>query len=77
MDFDDYDAVDMVIQERQCSRLRALSKVLRACGDPDWWFPLTVIEGVPVGVGVDLPWAPDIYEEKVRWALGQPNGDPE
>ena len=70
---------DLEIAPGQCFRLRALAGVLRALGDPDWDFPLTLVDGVAIGVGVELPRAPWLYEAKVKWALeddvAEPNRD--
>ena len=68
---------DLEVAPRQCFRLGALSKVLGAFGDPDADFPLSLVGGVRVGVGVSLPRAPAIYEAKVSWTLGDPQGEPE
>ena len=70
-------APDFEVQPRQCFRLKALSGVLKAFGDPDWAFPLGLVGGVPVGVDGSLPRAEAIYEAKVRWSLGEGTGEPE
>ena len=71
------DDEDMKIALPQCFRLTALTKVLRAYGDPDWRFPQTLIGGVPIGVDEELPRTPAVYEAKVKWALGDDFDNPE
>ena len=68
---------DLEIAPRQCFRLTALSKILKAFEDPDWFFPQTLIGGVLIGVDEELPRAPAIYEAKVKWALKDQYDDPE
>ena len=68
---------DLEIAPRQCFRLTALSKILKAFEDPDWFFPQTLIGGVSIGVDEELPQAPSIYEAKVKWALKDQYDDPE
>ena len=68
---------EMSAEPGQCFRLRALSRLLALAGDPDWDFPLKLVDGVPLGVGVELPRTPAVFESKVKWALGDFDGDPE
>ena len=49
---------------------RRMSATLKMMGDPDCDF-LAVIaaEGVPIGVDVELPRTPTVFEEKTKWPL--------
>lgn len=48
-----------------------IAELLRKCGDPDWSFFLDLREGVPLGVGVDMPRVPAVFEAKERWNLAE------
>ena len=65
------------LEQGQCFRLKALSRFLELAGDPDWELPLELAGGVPLGVGKELPRTPAIYEAKVKWSLGDFDGEPE
>ena len=67
----------MKAEEGQCFRLRAFSRLLQLAGDPDWSFPLELMGGVSIGVNQELPRTPAIYEAKVKWTLGDFDGEPE
>ena len=77
-------AVDQILIDRglEPSRLisdratainfRRMSAALELMGDPDSNFLLEIAAvGVPIGVDVELPRTPEIFEEKVKWALDQ------
>ena len=42
---------------------------LKACGDPDYEVLKSYIEGVPIGIGVDLPRTPLVFPEKHKWSI--------
>ena len=71
------EAIDYEVAERQCFRLRMLSKVLRAFGDPDWEFVIGLESGVSLGVSEELPRAEAIFEEKSKWKLEDDGAEPE
>ena len=60
---------DARIAAGQSFRLRLFSLLLKQFGDPDWELPESMAEGVPLGVGVELPRTPAVYEEQVKWSL--------
>ena len=49
---------DMSIADGQALRLRLIALMLRNFGDPDWDFYNGLGEGVPLGVGVEMPRTP-------------------
>ena len=55
--------------EGQEMYLGTISFLLKDLGDPDWSYPLSIAEGVPLGVGRTLPRTPAVFEEKTKWAL--------
>jgi len=62
------------VAEGQCFRLELLAGMLGRFGDPDADFVRGLAGGVPIGARGDLPRAPEIYEEKTKWALDDPTG---
>ena len=42
---------------------------MQKLGDPDWAFLEELSSGVPLGVGVEMPRTPAVYDPKVKWAL--------
>ena len=68
---------DWHVAERQCFRLRMISKVLKAFGDPDWQFAREIEDGVALGVSEELPRAEGIFEEKFKWKLEDDGSVPE
>ncbi|CAE7764855.1 DNAJC17, partial [Symbiodinium necroappetens] len=54
-------------------RIAAAAEVL---GDVDFQYLREVAEvGVPIGVGVELPRVPDVFEPKVKWNLSEAEGE--
>ena len=51
--------------------LALISKPLCAYEDPDWQYVEGLADGVPLGVGVDVPRTPAVVEEKGRWRLAE------
>ncbi|MFN9979632.1 MAG: hypothetical protein ACK53Y_06955, partial [bacterium] len=43
--------------------------------DPDWAFFLDLVDGVPIGVGVEMPRTEAVFDEKVKWGLGECDGE--
>ena len=55
---------------------RRLKAALQVMGDPDRdYLEQMASEGVPIGVDVELPRTPSVYEEKVKWAVDPAEGD--
>ena len=52
--------------EGQEMYLGVISALLKYLGDPDWGYPMSVAEGVPLGVGVTLPRTPAVFDEKTK-----------
>jgi hypothetical protein len=64
------------VPEDQPMFLHAISSTLEALGDPDFEvFRKEYVDGVPIGVGVELPRTPMIFEQKTRWRLSEPLED--
>ena len=61
------------VVEGQVMRLGMLSTVLKELQDPDWRFVEEIGSGVKLGVDVELPRTPSVFEEKVRWNLDGPD----
>ena len=55
------------VDEGQVMRLG--TAVLKELQDPDWRFSEETGSGVKLGVDVELPRTPAVFEEKVRWNL--------
>ena len=81
-------AVDQILQDRgfEPGRLstdratlinfRRMSAALKLMGDPDADFLVDIAaDGVPIGVDVELPRTPDVFEEKVKWPLEPEESD--
>ena len=68
--------VDRVRKEGQCFYLTAIGKLLRLYGDPDWEYPPSLVDGVPVGVDEQMPRTPEVFEAKTSWALDDQHDDP-
>ena len=62
---------DARIAEGQAFRLKLIGIILKTLGDPDWGYPEQLEKGVPLGVGIDLPRTPYLYNEKVKWNLDE------
>ena len=63
------------IAENQAFYLGIWKHVLRSLGDPDWAYCDLLAWGVSIGVDGDMPRVPEVFEEKVRWNLGEPEDD--
>ena len=63
----------------QSLRLDLIKEILTKAGDPDAGFFDMLKVGVPLGVDGAMPRTPQVYEEKVRWKLGDVDrpGEPE
>ena len=53
--------------------MRLGTAVLKELQDPDWRFIEETGSGVKLGVDVELPRTPAVFEEKVRWNLDDPD----
>ena len=53
-----------VVAAGQVFHLPLMAGLLRAFGDPDWSFVQDLGSGVPLGVDMDLPHTPAVFEEK-------------
>ena len=60
---------DQGIAPGQAFRLRLVRNLLELLGDPDYNYFGELEEGVPIGVGVEMPRTPLVFEEKVKWSL--------
>ena len=49
-----------------------LGAVLRGMNDPDWEIMETFAAGVPLGLGIDLLRAPDVFLSKRHWSFPEP-----
>ena len=58
----------------QSLRLDLIKGLLLRVGDPDAEFFEQLREGVPLGVDETMPRTPDVFEEKVKWKLGEVEG---
>jgi len=67
----DMPASEDVVAEGQVFHLALMSRLLQAYGDPDWEFVKNLADGVPLGVGTEMPRAPAVFEEKDRWRLAE------
>ena len=63
------EAGDCGIAEGQSFRLRLIAALLKMMGDPDWEYFHQLENGVPLGVGVQLPRTPAVYRQKEKWSL--------
>jgi hypothetical protein len=55
---------------------RRMSSALELMEDPDYQFLKGVAaNGVPIGVGVELPRTPAVFEEKTAWKLEEDTSD--
>ena len=61
------------VDECQVMRLGMLSAVLKELQDPGWEFVEEIGSGVKLGVDVELPRTPAMFEEKVQWNLVDPD----
>ena len=51
-------------------QFRRLQAMLDLTGDEDWEYLTGLVEsGVRLGVGVELPWTPQVFEEKTKWTV--------
>ena len=58
-----------VVPDRQVLHLPLIAKILRAFRDPDWEYFDQLVDGVALGVGIEMPRTPAVFEEKTRWNL--------
>ena len=49
---------DLRVADGQSFRLKLIGNLLKALGDPDWEYPESLEDGVPLGVDVELPRSP-------------------
>ena len=63
--------------EGQEMHLGIISLLLKELGDPDWGYPMSVADGVPLGVDMTMPRTPAVFEEKTNWRLSELDGEPE
>jgi hypothetical protein len=56
-------------REDQPIDVELLGAFLKGCEDPDWQLAHELRKGVRIGVGVDLPRTPGVFEEKTTWRL--------
>ena len=55
---------------------RRVAAVAEVLGDADFHYLQDVARhGVPIGVGVELPRVPDVFEPKVKWNLSEAEGE--
>jgi hypothetical protein len=64
---------DCKVAEGQAMRLGMLSVLLKELGDPDWAFVKDLEKGVALGVGIKMPRTPEVFEEKTKWNLDEPD----
>ena len=57
------------VAEGQPFRLSLIAELLRQAGDADFEFLKEAETGVPVGVKVELPRTPAIFERQTKWSL--------
>ena len=55
---------DLTVPKGQPFALPLMSTLAQAANDPDWEYPLTVADGVPLGVEEPLPTSPGIWPTK-------------
>ena len=60
-----------MVDEQQASRLPLIADLLRSLGDPDWSLFEQLREWVPFCVNCELPRTPEVFEEKLTWALDE------
>ena len=63
-----------VVAGGQVFHLKLLGRLLKLFGDPDWEFVDGLGDGVRVGVDVQLPRTPAVFEEKGKWKLSDDAG---
>ena len=61
------------VDEGQLMHLGMLSAILKELQDHDWRFVEEIGSRVKLGVDVELPGTPAVFEEKVRWNLDDPD----
>ena len=61
--------------EKQVIRFGLIGELLRAMEDPDWKFVSSLRFGTPLGVDEDLPRTPEVFEQKLKWSLGEPGDE--
>ncbi len=54
---------------KQPVKVRLLQALLRGADDPDSAVMEVIAQGVPIGVGTELPRTPAVFAEKTKWAL--------
>ncbi len=69
LDPDDLRDLESGVRQPQPIEVELLGAYLKACGDPDWSVMKEFRVGVRIGVGVELPRTPVVFEEKQKWSL--------
>ena len=60
-----------LVDERQAFRPPWIADLLRSLGDPVWSLFKQQREGVPLGVNCEFQRTPEVFEEKLTWALDE------
>ena len=63
------DEKEDVVASGQVFHLKLIGRLLKMYDDPDWEFVDSMGEGVPLGVDMQLPRTPAVFEEKGKWKL--------
>ena len=65
------------VADGQSFHLGILSKLLQVLKDPDWRCVGEAAAGVPLGVDVEMPRTPAVFEAKTKWELADDGLHPE
>ena len=63
--------------EGQEMYLGIISLLLKELGDPDWAYPMSCSDGVPLGVDMEMPRTPAVFDEKTKWKFDHLDGEPD